>query len=588
VQDEAVTFKPATFGSIRQYDIYGTVNGATTLVACIVLQGAQPTGCSNPGVTVVQGADPEASGYSYTDTAYTDGETYSITTIDIGPAGEPRESTAAKQNQTITFAALANQTYGAPDFSLNATATSGLPVSFSAGGNCTVSGATAHVTGAGSCTIAASQSGDNNYGAAPPVSQTFQIGQASSSVTVTCNPASVPYNGVAETPCLATVTGAGGLSQTVPVTYTNNTNAGTATAGASYAGDANHTGSSGNLVAFTILPAPVTATAGSYSGTYDGNTHSTSACKVTGAYTGDLTCADSPSSVGTAVGSGTVAPVVSSPSGMALTNFSITSTNGSWSIGKAAATVTLGNLTQTYTGAQLSPTVTTLPASLSVTVTGAPQTNAGSYNVTATVNAANYAGSSRGMFTIQPAPVTVTWNPPTSVASGTALSSLETATANAAGKFVYSCPGTTGGVLNPGSQAVTVSFTPSVTTNYLTPPPITKTISVQSGGPALVTQVSVTASGLAYSRVSQTYNGTVTVKNTGASSVSGPIQIVLTSLTSGVTLANATGNFGGNPYITASGATLPPGQSVTVAVQLKNPANAKVGFSPVIYSGNLN
>ena len=40
------------------------------------------------------------------------------------------------------------------------------------------------------------------------------------------------------------MTGAGGLNQSLTVTYTDNTNAGTATASATFAGDANHSGSS--------------------------------------------------------------------------------------------------------------------------------------------------------------------------------------------------------------------------------------------------------------------------------------------------------------------------------------------------------
>ncbi len=81
----------------------------------------------------------------------------------------------AKAGQSITFGPLANKTYGAPDFRVSATASSGLALSFSAGGNCTVSGATVHLTGAGSCTVTASQPGDANYNAAPEVSHRFAI-----------------------------------------------------------------------------------------------------------------------------------------------------------------------------------------------------------------------------------------------------------------------------------------------------------------------------------------------------------------------------------------------------------------------------
>ena len=122
-------------------------------------------------------------------------------------------------------------------------------------------------------------------------------------MAITC-PVSVSYNGAAQTPCTARATGAGGLSQTLTPTYTNNTNAGTATASASFAGDANHAASS-NTANFTITPVALTATAGSYSGVYDGSAHATApACAVTGTFTGGLTCTNNPASVGPAVGSG--------------------------------------------------------------------------------------------------------------------------------------------------------------------------------------------------------------------------------------------------------------------------------------------
>src|SRR5207302_11300675 len=85
----------------------------------------------------------------------------------------------AKANQTITFGALANKTFGDPDFNVSATASSGLPVSFAAAGNCTIAGNTVHITGAGSCTITGSQAGNANYNAAANVPQTFTIAKAS-------------------------------------------------------------------------------------------------------------------------------------------------------------------------------------------------------------------------------------------------------------------------------------------------------------------------------------------------------------------------------------------------------------------------
>jgi hypothetical protein len=110
---------------------------------------------------------------------------------------------------------------------------------------------------------------------------------------------------------------------------------------------------------------------------------------------------------------------------------------------------------------------------------------------------------------------------------------------------------------------------------------------ISSPIPVSLTQVVTTASGLAYSRVTQTFNGTVTIKNVSSSSIGGPFQIVFMSLPSGVTLTNALGTYKGNPYITVNVVTLGPGQSATVSVQFSNPSNVTINVSPVIYSGGF-
>src|SRR3954454_6505748 len=80
-----------------------------------------------------------------------------------------------KRGQTITFDPLADKPGGAP-FKASATASSGLPVRYSASGSCTVSADTVTLTGAGTCKITASQSGDANYFRAPDVSRSFLVG----------------------------------------------------------------------------------------------------------------------------------------------------------------------------------------------------------------------------------------------------------------------------------------------------------------------------------------------------------------------------------------------------------------------------
>src|SRR5207237_6384139 len=95
----------------------------------------------------------------------------------------PQTFNVAKANQTITFNALANKTFGDADFNVSATASSGLSVSFTATGNCTIAGNTVHLTGAGSCTITASQGGNANFNAATDVPQTFNIAKANQTIT---------------------------------------------------------------------------------------------------------------------------------------------------------------------------------------------------------------------------------------------------------------------------------------------------------------------------------------------------------------------------------------------------------------------
>jgi MBG domain-containing protein/YDG domain-containing protein/CARDB protein/galactose oxidase-like protein/Kelch motif protein len=85
-------------------------------------------------------------------------------------------------------------------------------------------------------------------------------------------------------------------------------------------------------------------------------------------------------------------------------NYTLPSTTATTTaiISQAPATLTLG-LNATYTGSAQTPTATTSPANLAVTWTNAPQTNAGTYNVTATINDPNYTGSKSGDFVISPA-----------------------------------------------------------------------------------------------------------------------------------------------------------------------------------------
>jgi hypothetical protein len=88
-------------------------------------------------------------------------------------------ATISQASQTITFNALpALTTLTAPiNLSTFATASSGLPVSFTSSDDnvATISGSTLTIVGAGTVTITASQSGDANYAAAASVDQVRQV-----------------------------------------------------------------------------------------------------------------------------------------------------------------------------------------------------------------------------------------------------------------------------------------------------------------------------------------------------------------------------------------------------------------------------
>jgi uncharacterized delta-60 repeat protein len=94
--------------------------------------------------------------------------------------------------QTISFGSLPNHTYGDAPFTINATTSLGLPVSFTSltPSVATASGNTVTIVGAGTATIRASQAGDANYLPAADVNQTFTVAKATPVITW-ANPADI-------------------------------------------------------------------------------------------------------------------------------------------------------------------------------------------------------------------------------------------------------------------------------------------------------------------------------------------------------------------------------------------------------------
>ena len=88
------------------------------------------------------------------------------------------------QAQTITFAPLADRTILETPFSVAATASSGLTVTFLSSGTCSIDGSTVTLNALGTCTIIAQQGGDASYSAAATVQQSFTITKAPATLGV--------------------------------------------------------------------------------------------------------------------------------------------------------------------------------------------------------------------------------------------------------------------------------------------------------------------------------------------------------------------------------------------------------------------
>ena len=171
--------------------------------------------------------------------------------------------------QTISFAAMANQILGVAPFSVSATASSGLPVSFASLTTlvCTLSGATVTLIAIGTCTIQASQAGNATYAAAPNVSQSFNV---TSLLPQTILFAVLANQVLGAAPFSVSATASSGLTvsfaslTTTICTVNSNTvtlvAAGTCTIRASQAGNATYSAAPNVDQSFTVNAAPISQT----------------------------------------------------------------------------------------------------------------------------------------------------------------------------------------------------------------------------------------------------------------------------------------------------------------------------------------
>lgn len=185
-----------------------------------------------------------------------------------------RSFTVSRVNQTITFGALGNRTMLQTSFTVSATASSGLPVTFTSTtpGVCATSGVTGTTVSLltpGTCTINATQAGNATYNPAPDRPRSFTVSLASQTITFP----GISNKTMVQSPVTANPTASSGL----PVTVTTSTSAvctpggtngtsialvapGTCTLLANQAGNASYAAAPQKTVSFTVSRASQTIT----------------------------------------------------------------------------------------------------------------------------------------------------------------------------------------------------------------------------------------------------------------------------------------------------------------------------------------
>lgn len=125
-------------------------------------------------------------------------------------------SGSVANTQTINFQALPNPvSVGVAPISLGATATSGLPVSYSVTGPASVSGSTLTIQGAGTVTVTANQAGNTSFQPAAPVTQSITVNSVPATFTLTGGAQTLSITSGQSGTVTLTVTPSGGFNSQV-------------------------------------------------------------------------------------------------------------------------------------------------------------------------------------------------------------------------------------------------------------------------------------------------------------------------------------------------------------------------------------
>jgi hypothetical protein len=454
--------------------------------------------------------------------AFYDG--YAAATYTDRSSGSPHVSQSVTPTQTINFTstAPAGATAYGPTYTVSATATSALPVTFSldpaAAAVCSVTGTTVSFVGAGTCVVDADQDGSPGYAPAPTVHQDITVAAgASQTITFTSTPPDIVH---VNDSYVVTATGGGSRKPVVFSIPPGNACSiqGTSTVKCSVGGtwtiDADQAGGNSYAPAptahqhITIQPGPQSVTfdttppaAPQIGDTYLVKAHASSSAQV--ALTLDA------ASVGCTLST----PAISEGPGYFITSATVTFTGH----GTCVVDGNQPGFASFEAAPQVQQTMTVAKAPQAITFSSSPpaspKVGGGAYTVSAdggasgkpvtfsidassTAGACSIAGAvisftgvgtcqvdadQAGDATYDAAPQvqqtmtvgkgtpTISWSDPADIVYGTALGSTQlNATASVPGSFNYTPA--SGAVLGAGLHPLTATFTPTDTTDYTTAP----------------------------------------------------------------------------------------------------------------------
>jgi hypothetical protein len=566
----------AVVGTISNANYTGSANGTLTIdkaAATVTLGSLTQTynGSARSATAITAPADMTVNfTYNGSSTAPTGAGIYAVvgTISNANYTGSASGTlTIDKATATVTLGSL-TQTYNGSARSATATTS---PAAMTV--NFTYNGSSTAPTSAGTYAVVGTIANANYTGSA---SGTLTIDKATA--TVTLGSLSQTYDGSARN-ATATTAPAG---MTVNFTYNGSSTAPTSAGTYAVVGtisNANYIGTASGTL--TIDKATATVTLGSLTQTYNGSARSATATTSPAGMTVNFTyngSSTAPTGAGTYAVVGTIA------------NANYTgSANGTLTIDKATATVTLGSLSQTYNGSTRSATATTSPAGMTVNFTyeGSPTapTNAGSYAVVGTISNANYTGTASGMLTIDKATATVTLGSLTQTHNGSARSA--TATTAPAGMTVnFTYNGSSTAPTSAGTYAVVGTISNA---NYTGSASGTLTIDKAT---ATVTLGSLTQTynGSARSATATTSPAGMTVNFTYEGSPTAPTNAGSYAVVGTISNANYSGSASGTLTIDKATATVTLGSLVQAyngsarsATATTSPAGMTVNFT---YNGS--